>query len=227
VSTVAIIPARGNSKRLSSKNVRVLGGQPLIAYSIQAALGAKRVDALYVTTEDAEIADVARRYGARVVRRPQELAGDDIGNTSVVRHALGEIDRPDCFDSVVLLQPTSPFRSSEDIDSSLKLLDQSGVTSVVTVTTVEHHPAKCVSLDRGRVIPYTSRIEMEMRFQSLPTVYRQNGAVYAVGIADFLTNMKFCVDPCGAHIMPVERSVDIDTEFDLRLAEFLLADVKG
>ena len=128
---------------------------------------------------------------------------------------------------MVLLQPTSPFRSSGDVDSTLKLLDQSGVTSVVTVTTVEHHPAKCVSLDRGRVIPYTSRIEMEMRLQSLPTVYRQNGAVYAVGIADFLTHMKFCVDPCVAHIMPVERSVDIDTEFDLRLAEFLLADVKG
>lgn len=227
MTTVAIIPARGSSKRLPRKNLRLLGGHPLIVYSIRAALAAKCVESVFVSTEDDEIAEVALRYGAQVIRRPQELAIDEVGNADVVRHAIESIQGLRRFQSIAVLQPTSPFRSADDVDFSLELLVRSDVKSVMTITTVEHHPAKCVTLDHGIVSPYTTRGDMEAQTQTLPTVYRQNGAVYTIGVFDFLRFQRLCVEPCAAYIMPAERSLDIDTELDFRFAECLLAGATG
>lgn len=221
VKVAAIIPARGGSKGLSRKNIRLLGGLPLVAHSIRAALQSDRVDLVAVSTEDAEIAEIAAGFGAQVIQRPASMATDTVQNTDVVRHALEMLG--DQISHVALLQPTSPLRRAADIDACLSLLLHGAARSAMSVTPVEHHPGKVVHVtDDGHAVPFTSESDMEARRQDLPTVYRQNGAVYALGRSDFLATNRFILFPCKVHLMPPELSVDIDTEFDLLLAERLL-----
>lgn len=216
-----IIPARGGSKGVPRKNIRLLGGQPLIAHTIRAALQSRLLDIVAVSTEDSEIAEVAAACGARVIHRPPSLATDTVQNTDVVRHALEVLG--DEVSHVALLQPTSPLRRATDIDACLSLLLQGAARSVMSVTPVEHHPGKAVLLsDDGEARPFTSEADMEARRQDLPAVYRQNGAVYALRRGDFLALNRFIVFPCKVHVMPPEISIDIDSEFDLLLAERLL-----
>lgn len=217
----AVIPARGGSKGLSRKNLRMLGGVPLVVHSIRAALGSASIRKLVVSTEDEEIASVARKEGAIVLPRPRELAGDVVQNNDVVRHAIEAAGSGFAF--VALLQPTSPLRTSQHIDACLAPLVAGEARSVMTVTAVEHHPAKAVLLQEGLVFPYGDAFGIEARRQDLPAVYRQNGAVYALRIDDFLRESRFYLPPCKATVMSPEASVDIDTEMDLLIAEHLLA----
>ena len=221
VQVLAVIPARGGSKGLVRKNLRSLGGIPLVAHSIQAALQARTVSRVVVSTEDPEIAAVATSFGATVINRPASLATDTVQNNDVVRHAIETMGAP--FSHVVLLQPTSPLKTSADIDDCLKALVEGKARSVMTVTDVEYHPGKALFLDASNeVSPFTTAADMEARRQDLPLVYRQNGAVYGLAVADFLRENKFILPPCHATVMPQERSIDIDNEFDLLLAENLL-----
>lgn len=213
---LAVIPARRGSKGLPLKNMRVLDGLPLVVHSIRAARGATLLDAFVVSTEDDEIAAIAEAEGAVVVRRPVALAADTAQNNPVVRHALESQARDFAF--VVLLQPTSPLRRAEHIDASVRLV-LDGARSAMTVTAVEHHPGKTLSLEGGLVTPFTSDADMEARRQDLPVLYRQNGAVYAVGVEDFLREDRFYLPPCRAVIMSAEESIDIDSAIDLQLAE--------
>lgn len=218
---VGVIPARGGSKGLLRKNIRPLAGMPLIAYTIRAALQSSLLDMVVVSTEDREIAEIAAAYGAKVVQRPNSLATDTVQNTSVVRHAMEELGGD--VSHVVLLQPTSPLRLASDIDACLSPLLAGNARSVMTVTPVEHHPGKTLLLtSEGEATPFTCEAHMEARRQELPQVFRQNGAVYALACDDFLISNRFILFPSRAHVMPPERSVDIDSEFDLFLAEKLL-----
>lgn len=219
---LGIIPARGGSKGLLRKNLRSLGGIPLIAHSIQAALQSRTIDVVVVSTEDSEIAAVATSFGATVIDRPANLATDTVQNNDVVRHAIEAMG--DRFSHVVLLQPTSPFRRACHIDDCLQPLLNGQARSVMTVTPAEHHPGKALFLDAANTVrPFTNASDMEARRQDLPVVYRQNGAVYALSIADFMSKNQFILTPCQATIMPQDCSTDIDNEFDLMLAENLLA----
>jgi CMP-N,N'-diacetyllegionaminic acid synthase len=218
---LGIIPARGGSKGLLRKNLRMLGGIPLIAHTIQAALKSRSIELVVVSTEDPEIAAVAASFGATVIDRPTHLATDTVQNNDVVRHVL-EITGGQ-FSHVALLQPTSPLRGGSHIDDCLGALINGVARSVMTVTPVEHHPGKALFLSAsGEVTPFTTASDMEARRQDLPVVYRQNGAVYALAISDFLSENKFILSPCRASVMPQDCSIDIDNEFDLVLAENLL-----
>jgi CMP-N-acetylneuraminic acid synthetase len=218
---LAVIPARGGSKGVRRKNLRTLGGLPLIAHTIRAALASRRLDAVVVSTEDEEIAQVARSAGATVVVRPDELATDWVQNTDVVKHVLATLEPQ--YSHVVLLQPTSPLRGHDAIDACIDLLGQGGCRSVLTVTAVEHHPAKTMLIDeKGMAQPYTNWVELEARRQELPVLYRQNGAVYALAVVDFLRESRFIQSPCKAHVMHANESIDIDSEFDLLMAEKLI-----
>ncbi len=124
MKTLALIPARGGSKRLPRKNIKLCAGKPLIAWTIEAALAAKLIDEVWVSTEDREIADVARHFNANVVARPAELATDSATSESVLRHALTILNDPERFTHVCLLQPTSPCRTSAQIDDILTLLNR-------------------------------------------------------------------------------------------------------
>lgn len=217
---IAIIPARRGSKGLALKNLRLLGGLPLIAHSIRAARGATLVDTVVVSTEDEEIAAIASEHGAAVVQRPDALATDIAQNNGVVRHVLesrGKVDRV-----IVLLQPTSPLRTAAQIDACVQPVLEGRARSAMTVTPIEHHPGKAVVLARGLIEPFTNDADMEARRQTMREVFRQNGAVYAVGVDDFLREDRFYLRPCHAVIAPLEDSVDIDSEIDLALAELML-----
>jgi CMP-N-acetylneuraminic acid synthetase len=220
---VAVVPARGGSKRLARKNLRLLGGVPLLVHTVRAALAARRVDGLYVSTEDREIARVAAAAGAAVIDRPAELSADAAQGDAVLRHALERMRQlGQAPEIAVLLQPTSPLRRAADIDACVRLFEEQRAGSVFSVCAVDHHPGKAVLVRDGRVEPFTTEQDMEARRQDMVDVYRQNGAVYVVGVADFLASGKLYRRPCRAHIMDRRDSIDIDDELDLQLAEMLL-----
>jgi len=217
---LAIIPARGGSKGLPRKNLLPLAGKPLVAHSIEAALQCPLVTRTCVSTEDAEIAKIALEWGTERIQRPPELALDSVQNDDVVVHALEVMQaQGHTFDHVVLLQPTSPLRTAQHLEACLAAYLGSSASSTMSVCSVEHHPAKAIRIEAGRVVPFTNEKDMERQRQDLPMVFRQNGAIYGIGTADFLAVRRFYCPPCIPYVMAREDSIDIDERLDLELAE--------
>lgn len=226
---LGIIPARGGSKGVPRKNLRPVAGVPLVVHAVRSAAGARRLDRWVVSTDDADIAAVARAHGAEVLERPAKLAEDDTPMAAVALHALDEARaRWGPMDAVAVLQPTSPQRTPADIDAALELLASSGASSVVSVYHVEDlHPARMYRLgEGGLLLPLDARYEGLPR-QALPPVYHRNGVVYACR-ADHLRRTGGLIGPdARAYVMPRERSLNIDDEFDLRLADLLMQDARA
>ena len=225
---IAIIPARGGSKGVPRKNIRPVAGRPLIAYTIEAARASQRLSYFVVTTDDAEIADVSRQWHCPVLMRPPELAADDTPMVPVVEHVLATL-RPTHgeFDFVVLLQPTTPLRTADDIDKAVELLEESVADSVISVCQVEdHHPARMYRLVEGRLVPYDVEPPGSLR-QALPPVYHRNGAIYACRYALIAEQHTLIGPDCRPYVMPRSRSLNIDDEFDLRIADCLLEAEQG
>jgi CMP-N-acetylneuraminic acid synthetase len=221
--TLGIIPARGGSRGIPRKNIKSLCGRPLIYYTINAAKKSKYLNDFVVTTDDETITEIAEKYGAKTIKRPPALAKDDTPMASVVSHAINfyENDGPK-VDIIILLQPTSPLRSSEDIDRALKLLGDSGADAVISVYRVsDSHPARMYTLDSGRLIPCEPKLQFRRR-QDLPPVYLRNGALYIIKSSVFMKKNSFFVKNTYAYIMPRERSINIDEEIDVLLAELLI-----
>jgi CMP-N,N'-diacetyllegionaminic acid synthase len=218
---LAIIPARGGSKGVPRKNTRLLGAKPLIAYSIEAGKGAASVSDLVVSTEDAEIARVAREYGAEVVQRPALLAEDTTPMPPVIQHVLAE--RGQGVEILLLLQPTCPQRRAGDIEAALRLFDDPLVGSVMSVYQVEdHHPARMYRLEHGRLAPLLPEWSQARR-QDLPAVFHRNGAIYACRREVFdRAGLLWDEHPCP-YVMPRDRSLNIDDPLDFEIAELLLA----
>lgn len=220
---IAIIPARGGSKGLSRKNLRLLAGKPLIAHSILAALECSQISRCIVSTEDPEIRHVSMEYGAEVVDRPAELATDLALSADVVRHVLEALSetshQPEYF---VLLQPTSPLRTSHHIQQCLQAFLASSAACTVSVTEAEHHPYKDFILDNGFLQPLFGMEYLSQPRQRLPAVYRPNGAIYAMKSQTFLERNSFFVEFALPYIMGSEGSIDIDSDFDLLIAELML-----
>ena len=226
-SILALIPARGGSKRLHSKNLRGLGGVPLVSWSIRAARASAVVETTCVSTDDPEIARVAADDGAEVpFLRPAELATDTASSFEVAVHAIEHyrIVAGKEYDYLMLLQPTSPFRTSADIDAAFGLLESRGAENVVSVCMAEHHPLWCNTLPKDLSLAnFLSDDLKNRRSQDLPTYYRLNGAIYLCLVERLLLEKTFIFSRASyAYVMPRERSVDIDTEMDLAFAEFLL-----
>jgi len=217
----AIIPARGGSKGVKRKNIRETGGKPLLVWTIEAAKAAASLDNFYVSTEDEEIAALARTHGVQVLERPENLASDAAQCHDVVLDALDRLDPAP--DIVVLLQPTSPLRTGADIDACVQaLVDRPAAMSATTVCEVDHHPAKCLEIMDGMMKPYTNWADAEARRQDLPPVYRQNGAVYAVRTHYFREKGRFLLPPVAVHVMDAADSIDIDDETALLVAGAVL-----
>ncbi|MHA7875796.1 acylneuraminate cytidylyltransferase family protein [Roseivivax sp.] len=219
---LAIIPARGGSKGLPRKNVLPLGAQPLIAWTIRAALASAAVQRVIVSTDDREIAEAARAAGAEVpFLRPPELASDTATSADVVAHALAQAPG---FASGVLLQPTSPFRTAEDIDAAQALWRAGQAATCVSVCEAEESPWLMFTRDQGgqlgRVLPLP---EQGLRRQDLAPAYLLNGAMYFFRTEDFLADRQFVSDDTVGYVMPRARSLDIDTAEDLELARERLA----
>ena len=220
LSTLALIPARGGSKGIPRKNIRSIAGKPLIVWTIEAALRSTLLDAVVVSTDDAEIAAVARLAGATVpFLRPAALALDGTPGIDPVLHALGAMPG---YGAVLLLQPTSPLRSTADIDACLQLAMAQRAVSVVSVSEPDTHPYWTYRLGDDQTLERFVDAPTVARRQDLPPLFALNGALYYAQ-ADWLMQGRRLVAPeTLAYVMPRERSVDIDTLLDWQLAELLL-----
>jgi CMP-N,N'-diacetyllegionaminic acid synthase len=224
MKVLGIIPARGGSKGVPGKNIRPLNGKPLIVYTIEAALASRLTDVI-VSTDDDAIANVAREAGANVpFRRPAELSGDSARSIPVAQHALKFMEEVNntVYDAIMLLQPTAPFRTVEDINRALDILEATGADSVISVQDVEaFHPARMKYLDGDKLIdpPFCEAYENQGR-QELRPMYIRNGAIYLTR-RDVLLGGSYKGDDCRALIMPPERSVNIDSIHDFEYAEWV------
>lgn len=215
-SVLAIIPARGGSKGVPRKNIRDLAGKPLIAWTIEEAKKSKYIDRLVLSSDDAEIIRVAQSHGCEApFVRPAELALDETPGIDPILHALQALPG---YDYVVLLQPTSPLRSTEDIDGCIARCIAGNANACVTVTQAEQSPYWMYTLgDGGAMQPLIRTDESYARRQDLPEAYILNGAVYVAGSEWLRRHKTFVSDETLAFVMPQERSLDIDTELDLQI----------
>lgn len=220
-----VIPARSGSKRLPGKNLRVLGRMSLLGHAVASAREASTLDRVIVSTASVEIADEARRYGAEApFLRPPELATDDAAMVPVLQHAvrwLAESEglRPDL---VVTLQPTSPFRSGADIDRAVQKLLETDADSAQTVTEACYHPFFMTTLDGDRAIPLFPDGHKLLRRRDAPPAYQPSGAVYVTRHHVLMQQGRITGDDNRVVVMGFEASVNIDTEWDFRLAELIL-----
>jgi CMP-N,N'-diacetyllegionaminic acid synthase len=228
---LGVITARGGSKGLPGKNIKKLGGKHLIAYSIEVAKKSKLITHLIVSTDDKKIAKVAKRFSADVpFLRPKELASDTAGHLEVMQHAISFMEKKLnlIFDYVVILQPTSPFRSAEDLDGTVRKLIKTKADSAVSLVAVKNtqHPIKIKKLIGGWVEPYCLEEKEGIRRQDFPTAYKRSGAVYAMKRDLIMKDNRLYGDKIAGYIVPQERSIDIDDELDWLQAEYMYKKLK-
>lgn len=216
---LGLIPARGGSVGIPRKNIRPLGGKPLLAWTVDAATQSRYLDRVAVSTDDEEIAAVARRCGAEVpFLRPAALAANAAQGIDVVRHALALLRD---VDAIVLLQPTSPFRVAADIDGALDTW-RAHNAPVVSVTESPLSPYLMFNITGDRLAPILEWPAGETNRQHLPVTYALNGAVYVASRTMLADDAGFLTPATRPYLMPAKRSVDLDTEHDWQYAEFLL-----
>jgi CMP-N-acetylneuraminic acid synthetase len=224
---LGVVIARGGSKGIARKNVTSLCGEPLLKYTADAALAADKLSTVILTTENDEIAEVGRQCGLRVpFMRPAELARDDTPSLPVIQHAVRFMQQQgESFDAVMTLQPTNPLRRTRDIDGAIDLLESTAADSVISFVDVgEKHPArmKYIAAD-GRVVdpPFAEDFEGQRR-QDLPPLFLREGSIYLTRIDVLMKQNSFKGDDCRAWMIPAERACNIDTPFDLKMAEWLI-----
>jgi len=223
MKALAVIPARGGSKGLAAKALRLLGGRPLLAHTAEAALASRRVSKAMLSTDDEAIAEVGAALGLDVpFVRPAELARDDTPMLPVMQHALAAV-RGQGFDVVVLLQPTSPLRRAGHIDSVLELFERTGADSVVSVVEVPHqfNPLSVLLVEGDRARPYSAG-PMPTRRQDKPRVFARNGPAVLAVKASVVEGGSLYGGDSRVFVMSPLESVDIDSQDDLDYAEFLL-----
>jgi CMP-N,N'-diacetyllegionaminic acid synthase len=222
---LAIIPARGGSKGVARKNIRTVAGKPLIAWTIAVAQKSKYIDRLILSSEDAEIIQVAKDLGCEApFVRPAALAQDETPGIDPVLHALEQLPG---FDLVVLLQATSPLRNTQDIDACLEHCLKNKANVCVTLTQAEPSPYLMYTVTaEHRLQPVLPSAGSFARRQDLPPVSVLNGAIYVADCSWLKVNKKFITPETLGYLMPRQRSLDIDTETDLLLAGLILEQTK-
>lgn len=221
-TVLALITARGGSKGLPRKNIRALGGKPLLAWTVEAAKCSRYIDRIILSSDDQEIIRIGLQYGCECpFIRPAELAADDASTMDTVHHALRNIENH--YEYIVLLQPTSPFRSAEDIDNCLERCLSLNAPACVSVTECEKNPYWMYSVtEDGRMKPVIPMENRPQRRQELPKAFVLNGAIYVAQSKWLSEKESFVQDETVACVMPQERSLDIDTLQDFQRAQFLI-----
>lgn len=221
---IAIIPARGGSKGLPGKNIKPINGKPLIAYAIEAALKAEKIDRIIVSTDDDNIAAIAKQYGAEIpFMRPKELASDTamaVDNYIYTVNRL-ETETGQQIRSFAVLQPTSPLRIAEDIDGAIALFEEKKADSVISYCKEAHSVFWHKEIDENGKLINLFENTIANR-QDLPVTYYPNGAVYVFS-TELIRKRQYYSDKTYAYVMPRNRSVDIDFIEDFEYAEFLLS----
>jgi len=226
-SVMAMIPARGATKGLSGKNIKKLAGKPLIAWTIEAAQRSKYIDRIVVSTDDDEIVNVSKEFGAEVpFKRPAELAGDNAKMMDVVIHCLGFFkEKERLCDIIALLQPTSPLRTARDIDGAIEFFMDKKAQAVISVTECEYAPEWVGKLPPDlNMRDFIDEKVKEKNRQDLCNYYRLNGSIF-LAASEHLDKCRDWYGPgTFAYLMKKEHSVDIDDHFDFKFAESILKD---
>ena len=222
--TLCLIPAKGGSTRLARKNVIKLGGRPLLGWAIDAANESACMDRIVVSTEDDAIAATARQLGAETpFMRPMTLARDPAGVVDVALHALEALrEQGDLYQTLVILLPTCPFRTHEDIRNAIDLFQRESGRFLMSVSRYEHTPFAAMKLGADGLLQPFFQEYIGRKSQEMPQAVRANGAIHVLDVAAFEQARSYYAQPLLGYEMPWERSVDIDTVHDLRLAESLL-----
>jgi CMP-N-acetylneuraminic acid synthetase len=227
---LAVIPARGGSKGVPRKNIRLVCRKPLIAYTIETALAARHLfHRVIVSTEDEEIAAISRQYGAEVpFLRPAELAGDQVPTVPVLQHTVRFVESEEniVMDWVCLLQPTEPFRTVEDLEQGLQIGFSGDCDSVISVVQVfAVHPILMKRIEKDQLLPFCIEEKEGTRRQDYqPAAYMRNGAIYLTSRDVLMTQDSIWGRTNRPLVMPAERSVSVDTELDLKLVEILMSE---
>ena len=229
---LGVIPARGGSKGLPGKNIKMLAGKPLIFWTIDAAKKSRYIDEFIVSTDDVKIAEVSRRFGAKVpFMRPRELSMDKTTSIDVMIHALNHFeDKGICFDYMIMLEPTSPLREADDIDKSIEMLinNRSGAVSIVGIGKVEAaHPVFDVMIDnKGLIKPYVGDFIKAGRRQDLSELYFFEGTVYVSDVKELYKRKSYYHDKTLGYVVPKWKSLEVDDLMDLMCIETILKNKK-
>lgn len=218
---LAIIPARGGSKGVPRKNIKMLAGKPLIAWTIEEARKSKYISKLILSSEDEEIIKVAKDYGCEVpFKRPKDLAQDHTPGIDVILQAIEQCPG---YDYIILLQPTSPLRTAEDIDDFISYFIDQNVNACVSLCEPSKSPYWMYKLDgTNNLVPILTEHASVTRRQDLPKVYALNGALYIANINWIKQTENFMTDETIGYVMPTSRSYDIDTIEDFMICEYLM-----
>lgn len=221
---LAIIPARSGSKGLKHKNIKKLNGKPMLAYTVEAAINSGIFDNVIVSTESKIYADITIKYGAKVpFLRPDYLSTDETTTSDVVVYTINELKKTgDNYDYFMILQPTSPLRKSKDIVKSVEILFEKSADSVVSVCETEHSPLYMNTLDKTLSLEGFIAKGVKTRRQELPKYYRLNGAIYLCMVDYYLKYRNLYGKRSFAYIMDKVASIDIDSELDFLIAEYLI-----
>ena len=222
---LAIIPARGGSKRLPRKNVLDLCDKPVIGWSIEAGLKSKYIDKVIVSSDDDEILDISKNFGAETIKRPNELASDTATTFDAIRHTVDNLEQ---YDYIVLLQPTSPLRNEKHVDEAIELLENKQADAIVSVCEVDHSPLWSNTLPKdGNMNNFLKDDVLNKRSQDLEKYYRLNGAIYICETEKLLLNKSFFLKQgIFAYNMEKIDSIDLDDLLDFKVAEAICRDIK-
>lgn len=222
---LAIIPARSGSVGLKDKNIKLLNGKPLLVYSVDAAKQSEQFDMIVVSTDSELYAQIARKNGAEVpFLRSKELSSNTASSWDVVKDLILYYEKKNIiFDTVTLLQPTSPLRKAEHICQGFALLEEKSANAIVSVCEMDHSPLWSNTLpEDGNMKQFLREEIVSSPRQSLPEYYRINGALYIVRVDYLLSKENIYEEKCFAHVMPRCSSIDIDDDIDFKLAGLLL-----
>lgn len=224
MKNIAIVSARSGSKGLPDKNIKDLNGKPLMAYSIEAAIESGCFDKVMVSTDSKYYAEIARSYGADIPFLRSEATSSDLASSwDAVDEVLEGYEKIGVtYDTFCLLQPTSPMRLPDDIKQAYRLYEEKSAIAVLSMTELEHPIEWCGKLDESLSLEEFNKKTVGTRRQDMGKSYRPNGAIYVVSVPEFRKDRNLYRVGSYAYIMPKERSVDIDTEFDFKFAEFLM-----
>jgi CMP-N,N'-diacetyllegionaminic acid synthase len=223
---LAVIPARGGSKRLPGKNILDLAGKPLIAWTIESALDSKYIDRVIVSTNDNKVATISKKYGADVpFMRPDDLSADEATSIDVILHSMDYFEKVgEQYEYIILLQPTSPLRTLQNINESIELLQNKKCNSVISVCETEHSPLWCNTIpSNGNLCGFLDKSILNKRSQDLPKMYRINGAIYLCNYQCLKKDLSFfSSSKCIAYMMDKSNSIDVDYKIDLDFCNFLI-----
>ena len=219
--TLGLIPAKGCSSRFARKNIRYLGDKPLLAWAAEAARESGVIDRLILSTEDQKVADIAETFGIEVpFLRPKELANDPAGVSDTALHAIAQLEAlGEYYKTLVILLPTCPLRTAEDIQAAYQLFLQKNRPFLMSVSEFSHTPLAALQQSAdGTLDPFMPQY-FGRKSQEMPPAYRPNGAIHVLDVEAFKRERSYLAEPLVGYVMPRERSIDIDTEEDLRAAE--------